>query len=163
MSDSTTDNQLGGRLPLVDPATMTSAQRKLFNELNATWVVVAQGLGVQATTADGRLIGPFNALLLHPEVAEKLSAFQVAEAKYTTLSKRVREVVIIAVGSIWNAVYELYAQKATARKLGFSDAAIDALANCEVPEEELSEEEIIATRLTHQLVGHHRVEDVLYR
>lgn len=161
MTEST--NNLGGRLPLIDPATMTPAQRKLFDELNATWVVVAKQLGVQATTADGRLIGPFNALLLHPEVSEKLSDFQVAEAKYTTLSKRVREVVIIAVGAIWHAEYELYAQKATARQLGFSDAAIAALAKGDIPEKELSEEEKVATQLTHQLVSHHRVGEELYR
>ena len=156
------DNKLGGRLPLLDPATMTSAQRQLFDELNKTWVVTAKQLGVQATTADGRLIGPFNALLLHPEVSEKLSDFQAAEAKYTTLSKRVREVVIIAVGAIWRAEYELYAQKATARALGFSDAAITALAKGDIPEKDLSEEEKIATRLTHELVSRHRVGDALY-
>ena len=161
MTDS--NHNLGGRLPLVDPATMTSAQRRLFDELNATWVVVANQLGVQATTEDGRLIGPFNALLLHPEVAEKLSDFQAAEAKYTTLPKRVREVVIIAVGAVWHAAYELYAQTATARKLGFADAAIAALANGDIPAEGLSDEERIAARLTHELVRHHRVEDALYR
>ena len=156
-------NKLGGRLPLVDPARMTDAQRKLFDELNATWVVVAKQLGVQATTEDGRLIGPFNALLLHPEVAEKLSAFQAAEAKYTTLSKRVREVVIIAVGAVWRAEYELYAQAATARKLGFSDAAIAALSKGELPEEELNKEENIAARFAQDLLNRHRVGDALYR
>ena len=90
---------LGGRLPLADPATFTSAQRDLFETLKAAWVAYANELGVQATTADGRLIGPFNAFLLHPEVTAKLSEFQAAEATYTTLPQRVREVVIIAVGA----------------------------------------------------------------
>ena len=154
---------LGGRLPLLDPAAMTSAQRQLFDELNKTWVVTAKQLGVQATTADGRLIGPFNALLLHPEISEKLSDFQVAEAKYTTLSKRVREVVIIAVGVVWRAEYELYAQTATARSLGFSDATITALKNGDVPEEGLSADEKTATRFAHELLNRHRVGDALYR
>jgi 4-carboxymuconolactone decarboxylase len=153
---------LGGRLPLVDPATMTGAQRKLFDELNGTWVQYAKQLGVQATTEDGRLIGPFNTFLLHPEVAEKLSAFQAAEAKHSTLSKRVREVVIIVVGAVWNAEYELYAQRSAARKLGFVDSAIATLANGDVPEEGLSKEEKIAARLTHELMTRHRVENELY-
>lgn len=160
MTDS--NDNLGGRLPLVDPATMTSAQRKLFNELNATWVVYAKQLGVQATTEDGRLIGPFNTFLLHPEVAEKLSDFQAAEAKYTTLSKRVREVVIIAVGAVWHAQYELYAQIAAARKLGFSDSAITTLVNGCIPED-LSNDEKIAAGLTHKLLTSHRVDDELYQ
>lgn len=161
MPDST--QQLGGRLPLVDPATMTPAQHKLFDELNATWVVTANQLGVQATTSDGRLIGPFNTFLLHPEIAEKLSDFQAAEAKYTTLSKRVREVVIIAVGAIWHAEYELYAQVATARQLGFPEAVITTLARGDIPTEGLSQEEKTAVHLTHELLHRHRVGDELYR
>ena len=57
---------LGGRLPLADPATLTSAQRDLLDTLKATWVAYANQLGVQATTEDGRLIGAFNAFLLQP-------------------------------------------------------------------------------------------------
>src|ERR1700732_2522955 len=91
---------LGGRLPLADRATLTSAQRDLFEALKATWVVYADELGVQATTEDGRLIGPFNAFLLHPEVTAKLSDFQVAESGNTSLSPSVREVVIIVLGSV---------------------------------------------------------------
>jgi 4-carboxymuconolactone decarboxylase len=156
-------DNLGGRLPLVDPATMNSAQRKLFDALNETWVQYAKQLGVQATTEDGRLIGPFNTFLLHPEVAEKLSAFQAAEAKYTTLSKRVREVVIIAVGAVWHADYELYAQMAAARKLGFSDSAITTLVQGGIPKEDLSDDEKLAAQLTHDLLTRHRVDDELYQ
>jgi hypothetical protein len=51
------------------------------------------------------------------------SATQQLERKGSMLSKRLREVVIIAVGAVWHAEYELYAQMAAARKLGFSDSA----------------------------------------
>ena len=153
---------LGGRLPLADPATLTSAQQVLFNSLKSTWVVYATQLGVQATTEDGRLIGPFNAFLLHPEVATKLSEFQAAEATFTTLSKRVREVVIIVVGAVWHAEYELYAQISVARKIGLSDHAVTTLANGDIPED-LSEQEKIAARLAHELSTRHRVDDELYQ
>ncbi|HWX98693.1 MAG TPA: hypothetical protein VNY55_02120, partial [Mycobacterium sp.] len=73
---------LGGRLPLADPATLTGAQRDLFEALKATWEPLSNKAGVQMTTADGRLIGPYNAFLLHPEVAAKFSEFQAAEATY---------------------------------------------------------------------------------
>ena len=71
---------LGGRLPLADPATLTGAQRDLFEALKATWELLSNKAGIQMTTADGRLIGPYNTFLLHPEVAAKFSEFQAAEA-----------------------------------------------------------------------------------
>jgi 4-carboxymuconolactone decarboxylase len=151
----------GGRLPLADPATLTSAQRDLFEALKKTWVVFANALGVQATTEDGRLIGPFNAFLLHPEVTAKLSEFQAAEAAHTTLPPRGREVVIIAVGAVWGADYELYAQINVARKAGLSDDAITTLANGGIPED-LSDHEKIAARLARELSIRHRVDDELY-
>jgi len=103
MTEST--ESLGGRLPLADPGTLTGARRDLYESLKTTWVAYAEELGVQATTEDGRLIGPFNAMLLHPEVAVKLNEFQAAEAKNTTLPPRIRELVIIAVGAVWLAGY----------------------------------------------------------
>ena len=152
---------LGGRLPLADPATLTGAQRDLYETLKSTWVVYADKLGVQATTADDRLIGPFNAFLLHPEVTTKLSDFQAAEAKYTTLSPRVREVVIIIVGAVWGAEYELYAQTNVARKVGLSDDAVTTLVNGGTPDE-LSDNEKIAVRLVRELLTRHKVDDELY-
>jgi 4-carboxymuconolactone decarboxylase len=153
---------LGGRLPLADPATMTDPQRHLFEALKATWEPLSDKAGVQMTTADGRLIGPYNTFLLHPEVVAKFSEFQAAEATYTTLSKRVREVVIIAVGAVWGADYELYAHTAMARNAGLSEIAVTTLVNAGIPDD-LSENEKIAARLAHQLSTSHRIDDELYR
>jgi 4-carboxymuconolactone decarboxylase len=57
------------------------------------------------------------------------SGVQLDEAKYTSLPERVRQVVILSVGSVWKADYELYAHTAAARKAGFSETAISSLAN----------------------------------
>jgi 4-carboxymuconolactone decarboxylase len=153
---------LGGRLPLADPATLTGAQRDLFEALKATWEPLSNDAGVQMTTADGRLIGPYNTFLLHPEVAAKFSEFQAAEATYTTLSPRVREVVIVAVGAVWGADYELYAHTTLARNAGLSEHAVATLADGGIPDD-LSEHEKIAAHLAHQLSTSHRVDDELYR
>jgi len=152
---------LGGRLPLADPATLTSAQRDLYDKLMSTWVAYANKLGVQATTEDGRLIGPFNAFLLHPEITAKLSEFQATEATDTTLAPRVREVLIIVVGATWRADYELYAQGPVGRKAGLSDPAITTLINGGIPEE-LTNDEKIAARLARDLCTRHRIGDELY-
>jgi 4-carboxymuconolactone decarboxylase len=69
----------------------------------------------------------------------------------------VREVVIIAVGAVWGAEYELYAQFGVAHKVGLSDDAVAALAKGGIPDE-LSDHEKIAVRLARDLSIHHRVE-----
>ena len=153
---------LGGRLPLADPATLTGAQRDLYEALKATWEPLSNGAGVQMTTVDGRLIGPYNTFLLHPETAAKFSEFQAGEKAHTTLSPRVREVVIVAVGAVWGADYELYAHTTLARNAGLSEHAVATLANGGIPDD-LSEQEKIAAHLTRQLSTRHRVDDELYR
>jgi 4-carboxymuconolactone decarboxylase len=95
-------------------------------------------------------------------VAAKFSEFQAAEATYTTLSPRVREVVIVAVGAVWGADYELYAHTTLARNAGLSEHAVNTLANGGIPDD-LSEHEKIAAHLTSQLSTRHRVDAELYR
>ena len=152
---------LGGRLPLVDPKTLTSAQRELFDAVMTTWVLWSNDAGLEATTADGRLIGPFNSLLLHPEVGAKFLEFVAAAATHTTVSQRVREVVIIAVGAVWAAGYELYAHTTLARHAGLSNDAVMTLANGGIPDD-LSEHEKIAARVARQLSTRHRIDEELY-
>ncbi|WP_197733002.1 carboxymuconolactone decarboxylase family protein [Paraburkholderia pallida] len=122
----------------------------------------ANQLGVQATTEDGRLIGPFNVLQLHPEVSEKLSDFQFAESTHTILSPQVRELVILMVGAVWGAHHELYAQNSVGREAGLSDHAIATLAKWDIAGE-LNDQEMIAALLTYDLLTHHRVDDGLHR
>lgn len=153
---------LGGRLPLADPAQLDPAQRKLYDQLTSTWVKFADSIGVQSTTDDQRLIGPFNALLLHPELAGSISDLQVAESAGTTLSPRVREIAILLVGGVWRADYELYAQFGQARALGFSEEEVIRLCAGEVPETLAGDERAVADA-AWQLATRHRVDDQTYR
>jgi 4-carboxymuconolactone decarboxylase len=153
---------LGGRLPLADPATLTGAQHELFERVQATRVPWASEAGVRVTSKDGRLIGPFNGFLLQPEVAAKFLDFTAAAADHRTLSPRVREVVIVAVGAVWGAEYELYAHTAMARQAGLPDDAVTTLSNGGIPED-LSDDEKIAARVAHELSTRHRIDDELYR
>jgi 4-carboxymuconolactone decarboxylase len=109
-----------------------------------------------------RRIGPFNPVLFAPEMASCFADLQAAEARYTPLSERVRQVVILAVGAVWKADYELYAHSAVARKAGLSEAAIRSLASGGHPEG-LSGEERVAQRFVRQLTAEHHVEEPLYR
>jgi 4-carboxymuconolactone decarboxylase len=61
--------------------------------------------------------------------------FQETEQKDTSLSQRVRQVVILAVGAVWKANYELYAHAAAARKAGISEDAVRTLAAGGLPDD----------------------------
>ncbi|HYY02119.1 MAG TPA: carboxymuconolactone decarboxylase family protein [Mycobacterium sp.] len=160
MSDYT--DGLGGRLPLLDPADLVGAQRELFDKMTSTVVPWADETGFDSTTDGGRFIGPFNAALLNPAMTAASAELLLGEREHTSLSPRVREVVILAVGAVWQSEYELYAHSAAARKVGLSDDAIRVLVSGGIPED-LSKEETTAAELTRTLSTRHRVDETLYR
>lgn len=123
---------LGGRLALLDPQALSVAQRELFDHITTTALPWAQRNGFTATTADKRLIGPFNPSLLSPQIATAFLKLQTTEERHTCLDERVRQVVILTVGAIWQAPYELYAHSAVARHTGLSRTAIAGLVSGEM-------------------------------
>ncbi len=156
------NEKLGGRLPLVDPAGLSPDQQDLAASVRTTQLPWAINAGFEITSPDDRLIGPFNAFLHHPEIASRFLAFAAAESKFTMLNARIREIVILAVGGVWAAEYELYAHSVLAANAGIDTAAIQALAHGEVPTS-LYGDELIAAELAQQLSKAHRIDDALYR
>ncbi len=128
------NSRLGGRLPLVDADTLDAPQRELFDYLRRRVVPWADAAGFRSTTADGKFIGPFNATLRSPTVAGAFLELQASEERHTSLSDRVRQVVILAVGAVWAADYEIYAHSAVARHCGIPDDAIRRLAAGTLPD-----------------------------
>ncbi len=160
MSDQ--ENGPGGRLPQLAPSDLTGAQKEVYDEINGSLLEMARKAGFVGELADGRFVGPFNPFLYSPDVSKGFIAFQQAEEKHTTLDNRVRQVVILSVGAVWAAKYELYAHIAVARKAGLEEQAIQALADGRTPEG-LTVEEDIAHRFTRQLTLEHRVGADLYQ
>jgi len=160
MSDQT--DTLGGRLPLADPTALNPAQREIFDRMATRIIPWANDAQFQSMAEDGRLIGPFNPALLNPAIAAPFLDLQLAEQVHTSLSARVREIVILAVGAVWQADYELYAHLAVARKAGLSEDAARAVATGRLPDG-LSDDELIALRLTQLLSTNHRIDESLYR
>ena len=159
---SVDEDGLGGRLELADPDSLSGAQRELFDHITANAVPWAQRNGFAATTAHGRLIGPFNPSLLNPQIGTAFLKLQAAEERHTSLGERVRQVVILTVGAIWRAPYELYAHSAVARHGGLSDAVVAELVAGGMAGS-LTEEEKTAHRLARALSASHHVDDDLYR
>jgi len=156
------NDAMGGRLPLADPANLSAAQRELFDKMISAVVPWADDTGFHSTTDDGRFIGPFNPALLNPAMTSASAELLVGEREHTSLSARLREVVILAVGAVWQSDYELYAHTAAARKAGISEDAIGVLVRGGIPED-LSKDETMAAELTRQLSTTHRVDETLYR
>ena len=142
---------LGGRVALLDPQSLTGAGRRTYDTLDKTMVPWADEAGFRSKTLDGKLIGPFNSILFSPDITDSFLALQQAEQKHTTLSDRVRQVVILTVG----------AHSAVARKTGISDATIAALVHAE-PAPDLDEKERCAQRFVRQLTAEHQIDDELY-
>ena len=148
------------RLPLREPSTLTGQQRALYDSI-VKQVPGAKQAGYEMVTADGRLLGPFNAFLLNPEITKTFLAFDVALKKHSSFSERVREVVILAVGGVWAAKYELYTHSIMARNAGIPPAAIESLASGELPIG-LAEEEMLAVRVALGMAKAHRLDDALF-
>lgn len=151
----------GGRLSLLRREELDDAQRALWDRMEETTGREAGRAGFAAKTADGRLIGPFNPVLRSPLVTAPFVEPQAAEAAHTALPERVRQIVILSVGSAWQAPYELYAHRAVARLAGFSDAAVELLAGG-IPSPELADDELLAQRFALALTAGHRIDDALY-
>lgn len=159
---SADETALGGRLPLYGRKALQPAEQELYDWLMNVAVPWAKRADFQASTEAGRLIGPFNPALLTPAISSAFLDLAVAEQKHTTLSKRCREVIILTVGAVWQAPYELYAHCAVARHVGHSDDAVRALADGRLPRD-LTDEEAVAHRVARALSVEHRLNEALYR
>ncbi|OTP66567.1 hypothetical protein PAMC26577_37395 [Caballeronia sordidicola] len=148
-------------MPLFDPKKLTIAQQAVYETVSSKLVPWAEAAGFQAKLDDGKLVGPFNTILLSPEIANSFLALQASEQEHTSLSERVRQVVILTVGAVWKCDYERYAHAAVARKVGFSEEIISALAEG-TDVEGLSAAEQLAQRVTWQLTAERRLSAELY-
>ena len=154
---SSSDDALGGRLPLAERSALSEPQQQLYDSMTKSW----DGLGFAAKDSDGRFIGPFNPLLQSPVIAGSFLRFQAVEQENTSLAPQVRQVVVLAVGAVWRSAYELYAHSAVARSVGLPDQVVRALAAGQMPGE-LSAAEQAAWRFTHQLTTQRHVEQPVY-
>jgi 4-carboxymuconolactone decarboxylase len=151
---------LGGRLPLLLPDALDEAQRAVYARLRTTRLGSAEGAGYLAVLPDGRLIGPFNAMLRNPGIAQPLLEWAQAITR-CDIPADVGEVVILTVAAQWRAEYALYAHTAGALRAGVPEIAIAALRHGDTPRG-LRTEADVAHRLATALVRDHQVPEDLY-
>ena len=156
------ENALGGRLALLYPQQLDGAQKNLYTSIDRKAIPWAAASGFKAKLPDGRLIGPYNPILLSPAIAVSFLELLAAEQEHSTLSNRIRQVIILTVGSVWHSDYERYAHVAVARKAGLPEPAIQALCLGESAPE-LEPHEQLAQEVTRQLTAKHEIDDRLYQ
>jgi 4-carboxymuconolactone decarboxylase len=157
---SSSETQKYGRLPLLKQAELSSEQSSLREHLTGMldW---AHRSGFRAQTDAGELLGPFNSLLYSPDVSEGLLSFIQAEGRGTALSPQLREVVILTVGAVWNATYELYAHQTVARSLGITSRDVELLSSGNAPVD-LGPDGDLTQRFVLAITRERHVSDGLY-
>ena len=122
-----------GRLAWFAPEDLDASARALYDTI--TGGPRAQGPRAFALTDDdGRLNGPFNAMLVSPDVGSALQELGAAIRYRTSLEPRAREIAILEVSVLRRCSFEWYAHERVGRQAGLTAAEIDALhAGGEVP------------------------------
>ncbi|HET9128798.1 MAG TPA: carboxymuconolactone decarboxylase family protein [Propionibacteriaceae bacterium] len=162
--DTNRQEQLGGRLALLSSGEMSEDQRRLHDRVLAGRGAAAARSGYVAALPDGRLIGPFNALLHAPDIAEHMLAWAASIAgalESAGTDPVLRETVILTVAARRQAAYALYAHTQAARRAGLSDRAVTAIVEGRTPDD-LPPEALTAHRLARALADGTPVDDATY-
>jgi len=114
------------RLRLLSPAELDVQQRALYEEITRG----PRSAGAQhfaLADADGRLQGPFNAMLLSPSLGRALQELGAAIRYRTCLTDRIRETSILVVSQVWDSAFERHAHERVGAAAGLTRAELLAL------------------------------------
>ena len=146
---------------LLEPSELSPAQKSFHDGTLSGLLDWADKCGFRSHTPTGELLGPFNAFLYSPELADAMLAYHQVETRLTSVSPKLREVVILTVGAVWKSDYELYAHEAVARSVGM-DAEDIALVCSGEPPVNLGPEGALTQRFVLAVMKDHQVADELY-
>lgn len=137
------------RIRRLHPDELDEPQRRLYG------AIVGGRAGVAATIPltddEGRLAGPFNAMLLSPELGMSLQELGTAIRHRTALTPRCRELAILVVAAHWQCQFELDAHTLLGAQVGLTRAELDALRAGE-PLPLTDDEEAAVLTVTRELV-----------
>ncbi|TMS00611.1 carboxymuconolactone decarboxylase family protein [Nonomuraea basaltis] len=121
------------RLPGLLPGDLDEEQAEVYRAIAGG--PRAAGPQVFALTdEEGRLRGPFNAMLLSPSVGLALQAVGAAVRYRSVLTDRIRELAILVVAAHWGSDFERQAHEAVGRACGLTEAELAALRQGRLPE-----------------------------
>lgn len=163
-ADTHDQNHLGGRLPLLSNHELSEDQLSLQRQIFASRVATAVQSEYLAALPDGRLIGPFNAMMHAPGIAEAMLSWAHAisvSLDSAAIEPVVRETVILTVAACRHSRYALYAHTRAARHAGLSEEAVNSLTDNRPPND-LPPSATVAHRLARALTESAAVDDVTY-
>ena len=117
------------RLPELDPAELTPAQKRVYDHV--------------AAMHTGHVRGPWALALRDPELLEHSHALYERLCVNTKLGKRLFELMVLVVARQWTSQFEWHTHEKYAREHGISDAAIDAIRARRAPHFERNDEQIV--------------------
>lgn len=115
-----------GRLARLRPDELDAAQAELY----ALIVGGPRGTGSAAAPLvddEGRLAGPFNAMLVAPAIGTALQGVGAAVRYHGVLPDRAREIAILVVARQQRSAFEVFVHEVAGRATGLTDAELDAL------------------------------------
>ena len=138
----------GRRFSLLSEATMTPRQREAYQ-------------GIVSGPRKGA-VGPFNALLRSPEVADRVQRVGEYVRFQTTIPAPLNEMAILITGRFWSAQFEFWAHARLARTAGLPDPIIEAIAAGRRPAT-LSHDERIVYDFCTELFRDKAVSDATFK
>ncbi|HEY2550380.1 MAG TPA: carboxymuconolactone decarboxylase family protein [Streptosporangiaceae bacterium] len=107
------------------------------------WDGLVGSRGSQLISADGSLIGPFNAFVTAPGVGGRVSSLGRVVRFETSIDRRLTELAVITVAARWQAEFEWWAHAQMAREHGVDGPAIDAIGRGEEPQLDGADERVV--------------------
>jgi 4-carboxymuconolactone decarboxylase len=148
MNRSETPAEDGRRFAPLTEATMTPRQREAYQ-------------GIVSGPRKGA-VGPFNALLRSPDVADRVQRVGEYVRFQTTIPAALNEMAILITGRFWSAQYEFWAHRRLARTAGLADAIIDAIAEGRRPAA-MSDDERLVYDFCTELFRDKAVSDATFK
>ncbi len=139
------------RLNPLDHESLDEGQRRHFDN-----VVGLRGLG-----DDGRLGGPFDAMVLAGGLGRNLARVGMSVRSKTVVDRRFVELAILVAGQFWQAPFEWWAHEPMAREAGVPDDVIAAIKIGSEPVFADARDEA-CYRLCRALHVDHQVDDATY-
>jgi 4-carboxymuconolactone decarboxylase len=149
-----------GRLPWLAPHELDGSARALYDRI----VGGPRSSGPRTfvlTDDDGRLHGPFNAMLLSPEVGTALQELGAAIRYRSGLTPRERELAILEISVLRQSSFEWFAHELVGRQAGLTDAEIAALHDG-APAPTLDETETLVRKLVRLLLRDRDLDDATF-
>ena len=145
------------RLPKYAPGDLDAERRAVYDAIAGGPRASGPQL-FRLTDDEGRLEGPFNAMLASPGVGMALQRLGSAIRFETALSDRCREIAILTLAAVRDSAFEWYAHEPIGRQAGLTQDELDALRVGDRPVT-LSTSESVTLETVAALLDHRDLDD----